>query len=40
MEVMRIDLKKCSLFNDLAKDKLEQRSIIHVVDPNIVGKRL
>ena len=37
MEVVRIDLMKCKLSKDLAKDRLEWKNIIHVADPNIVG---
>ena len=40
MEVVTIDLKKCSLSEDLAQDRLEWRKKIHVTNPNMVGKRL
>ena len=40
MEVVMIDLKKSNLFEDLAEDRLEWRNIIHVAEPNIVGRRL
>ena len=40
MEVLRIDLRKCNLSEDLAQDRLEWRNKIHVIDPNIVGTRL
>ena len=39
MEVVRIDLQKCNLFEDLAHDRLEWRNKIHVADPNIVETR-
>ena len=35
-EVVRIDLKKCNLSKDLAKDRVEWQNRIHVVDPNII----
>ena len=31
--VVGIDLKKCNLSEDLAKDRLEWRNIIHIVTP-------
>ena len=37
MEVVKIDPKKCNLFEDLAQDRLELRNKIHVFDPNLVG---
>lgn len=37
MDVVRIDLKKSNLPEDLALDRLEWRNNIHVADPNIVG---
>ena len=36
MEVVRIDLEKCYLFDDLSWDRLEWRNKIHIVEPNIV----
>ena len=39
-EVVRLDLKKCNLSEDLAPDRSEWRNIIHVEDPNIDGTRL
>lgn len=38
--MVRIDMKKCHLSEDLAPDRMEWRSRIHVVDPNIIGTRL
>ena len=40
MEVVKIDLNKCNLSEDLARDKFEWRNKTHVADPNIVGTRL
>ena len=40
MDVVRTDLKKCNLSEDLAQDRLEWRKIIHVLGPNIVGTEL
>ena len=36
IEVVRMDLKKCNLIEDLARDGLEWRNRIHVADPIIV----
>ena len=40
MEVVKINIKKCKLSKDLAKDRLEWRNKIRVTDPNIVGTRV
>ena len=40
MNVVKIDLKMCNLSEDLARDRLEWKAIIHVADTNIVGTRL
>ena len=40
VDVKKIDLKKCNLYEDLAYDRSEWRNKIHVADPNIVGTRL
>ena len=40
MEVVKIDMKKCSLSEDLAQDRSEWRNRIRVADLNIVGTRL
>lgn len=40
IEVVKMDLKKCNISKDLAQDRPEQRNIIHIVDPHIVGTRL
>ena len=40
MNVVKIDLKKCNLCEDLAQDRSEWRNIIRVADPSIVGTRL
>ena len=40
IKVVKIDMKKYNLSENLAQDKLEWRNIIHVADPNIVGTRL
>ena len=40
MDVVKIDLKNCNLFEDLVYDRSEWRNIIHVADPNIVQARL
>ena len=40
MEVVKIDLKKCNLSEDLAQARSEWRNKIHVADPNLVGTRL
>ena len=40
MEVVKIDMKKCNLSEDLAQDRSKWRNIIRVADPNIVGTRL
>lgn len=49
MKVVRINLKKCNIFEDLAEDRLEWLNIIHAEDrlewlnscsrPNMVGTR-
>ena len=39
MEVVKIDMKKCNLFEDLAQDRSKWRNIIRVADPNIVGDK-
>lgn len=39
MEAVIIDLEKCNLFEDLAKDRSEWRNKIHAADPNIFGTR-
>lgn len=38
--MVRMDMKNCNLSKDLAPNRLESRSRIHVVDPNIIGTRL
>ena len=40
MEVVKIDLKKCNLFEDLTQDSSEWRNRIYVAYHNIVGTRL
>ena len=35
MEAVRGDLNKCSLAEDLARDRLEWRKKLHVANPNI-----
>ena len=40
IEAIKIDLKKCSLLEDLAHDRLERQNRINVAEPNIVGMRL
>ena len=40
MEVVKINLKKYNLSEDLAEDRLEWRNKLYVTDPNIVGTRL
>ena len=40
MEVVKIDLKKCNLSEDLAQDRSKWRNIIHIANPNIVRTRL
>ena len=40
MRVVKIDLKKCNLSEDLAQDRSEWRNRIHIANPNIVGTRL
>ena len=40
MEVVKIDMKKCNLSEDLAQDRSEWRNKICVADPNIVWTRL
>lgn len=40
MEVVKIDLKRCNLPDDLAHDRLEWRNRIYLVDPNNIGIRL
>ena len=40
IEVVTINLKKHNLFEDLAQERSEWRSIIRIADPNIVGTRL
>ena len=37
MEALRIDLKNCNLFEDLARDMSEWRAGIHATDPNIIS---
>ena len=39
MKAIRLDLKTCNLFKDLAKDKSEWRDKVYVAYPNIVGTR-
>lgn len=39
MKVVTIDLKKYKLRKDLAKERLEGSSKIHMVDPNTVETR-
>ena len=39
MGVIRIDLTKCKLSEDLDQDKSQWRNIIHVANSNIVEKR-
>lgn len=39
MELVRIDLKKCKLPEDLANDRPECRTRIPVAYPNIVGAK-
>ena len=36
IKVVRLDMKRRDLFEDLAQDKPKWKSIIHVDDPNIV----
>ena len=38
MEVVKLDLKKCNLCKDLARDRLEWRNRIHVADPTQLGQ--
>ena len=40
MEVVKIDIKKCNLYEDLAQDRLVWRNKIRVANPNIVRTRL
>ena len=40
MDVVKIDIKKCNLFEDLTQDRTEWRNKICVADPNILGTRL
>ena len=35
MEIVKIDMKKCNLSEDLAKERSEWRNIIHVAKPNL-----
>lgn len=39
-EVVWIDLKRCNLSKDLVYYRSEQRNIIHIANPNIVGIRV
>lgn len=38
MEVVRLDLKRCNLFEDLASDTLEWRNRTHVATPTELGQ--
>ena len=40
MEVVKIDMKKCNLSKDLAKDRSNERNKIHIAEPNIIRTRL
>lgn len=40
MEVVKIDLKRSNLSEDLAYDRSEWGNRIHITDPNIVGTKL
>ena len=40
MDVVKIDLKKYNLLEDLAHDRLEWRNRVHVADPNLARTRL
>lgn len=40
MKIIRIDLKKFDLFEDLANVKLECINQIYVADPYVIGTRL
>ena len=40
IDVVKIDMKKCSLSEDLAQDRSECRNRIRLAHPNIVGIRL
>ena len=40
MNVVKINIKKCNLSENLAQDSLEWRNEIYIADPNIVGTRL
>lgn len=40
MEVVRIDLNKYNLLEDLAEGRLEWRNRTHVVNPNTIGTKL
>ena len=37
MEVVKLNIKKCNLSEDLAQDRSKWRNKICVADPNIVG---
>ena len=40
MELVKIDMKKCNLFEDLTQDRSEWKNRIRVADPNLFGTRL
>lgn len=40
MEVVKIVMKKCNLYEDLTQDRSKWINRIHVADSNIVGTRL
>ena len=40
VKVVKTDMKKCNLFENLAYDRSEWRNRIRVTNPNIVGTRL
>ena len=40
MEIVKLDMKKCNLYEVLAYDRSEWRNEIHVADRSIVGTRL
>ena len=38
MEVVKIDLKKCNLSEDLAQNRSEWRNRIHIANPTYLGQ--
>ena len=40
MDVIKMDVMKSNLFEDLARDRSEWRNKIHVAEPSMVGTRL